>query len=743
MRLVEAALDRAGDEALALLVHLLADLLAHRAAQQIGLAERVAREHLRDLHHLLLVDDHAERLAQDRLELGMDVVGPLGPLLAGAIGRDVRHRPRPVERDERDDVLEPVRPHVDQRAPHAGAFHLEHADRLAARQHRVGLLVIERDAGEIDRDPAPGDQLHREFEHGQRLQPEEVELHETRLLDPFHVELGHGHVRLRIAVERHELAQRPVADDDAGGVRRGVPVESFELLRNREGARDDRLGVARGLQARLAIDRFRQRHRLGRIMRDELAQLVDLPIRHLQHAADVAQDAARLQRAEGDDLRHLVAAVALLHVADHLVAAVLAEVDVEVGHRHALGIEEALEQQAEADRIEIGDGERVGDERARAGAAPRPDRDSLFLRPLNEIGDDEEVAGIFHAGDHAKLEGKPLAVVLFGLPRRYAMGGHPKRKPLLRPHAQRAVFVERPAAFGGKARQDRLRRARPETAALRDLHRRGERLRQIGEQLRHFGAGLEPVFRSEMAALSLREQPALGDAEKRVMRLVVVGAREERLVRGDQRDAARIGLIDECAFGRALRRRFVALQLDIEPAVEQPAQGGESGREQRHLSREDRPVERAVRPAGERNQAFGRVVEPSELHMRRFSRGGFQEGARDQAQEIAVSLLARGQQHETGQSKARIVRPLPRPLIVIGKVDSERAADDRLDSGARELLGKFQRAEHIVGVGERERRLPVGFRQFGKARDRQRALQQRIGRMHVQMHETGIGGHAR
>ena len=140
-----------------------------------------------------------------------------------------------------------------------------------------------------------------------------------------------------------------------------------------------------------------ERHRRGRILRHQLAQLVHLPVGHLQHAADVAQHAARLQGAEGDDLRHLVAAVALLHVADHLVAAVLAEVDVEVGHRHALGIEEALEQQPEADRIEIGDGERVGDERAGAGAAARADRNAVRLRPLNEIGDDQEVAGIFHA----------------------------------------------------------------------------------------------------------------------------------------------------------------------------------------------------------------------------------------------------------------------------------------------------------------------------------------------------------
>ena len=45
-----------------------------------------------------------------------------------------------------------------------------------------------------------------------------------------------------------------------------------------------------------------------------------------------------------------------------------------------LGIgEEALpEQKAEADRVEIGDGERIGDERTGAGAAARPDRDALL-----------------------------------------------------------------------------------------------------------------------------------------------------------------------------------------------------------------------------------------------------------------------------------------------------------------------------------------------------------------------------
>ena len=121
---------------------------------------------------------------------------------------------------------------------------------------------------------------------------------------------------------------------------------------------------------------------LRRILRHQLAELVDLAVGHLQHAADIAQHAARLQRAEGDDLGDLVAAVFLLHVADDFVAPVLAEIDVEVRHRDALGIEEALEQKPEADRIEIGDGQRIGDQRSGAGAAARARPECLAPSPI-------------------------------------------------------------------------------------------------------------------------------------------------------------------------------------------------------------------------------------------------------------------------------------------------------------------------------------------------------------------------
>ena len=145
---------------------------------------------------------------------------------------------------------------------------------------------------------------------------------------------------------------------------------------------------------------------------------------------------------------------------DHLVAPVLAEVDVEVGHRHAVGVEEALEEEVEAERIEVGDGERPGDHRAGAGAAPRPDRDALPLGPLDEVGDDQEVARILHPDDDPELELEPGVVVLPGPPRREAKRREPAVETVLRrlPQELRLGLLggRGVGVAAGKARQDRL-----------------------------------------------------------------------------------------------------------------------------------------------------------------------------------------------------------------------------------------------------------------------------------------------
>ena len=122
------------------------------------------------------------------------------------------------------------------------------------------------------------------------------------------------------------------------------------------------------------------RHRLG--------DLVGVGVRDVHDARDVAHDGARLHRPEGDDLRDVLAAVLARDVVDDLAAAALAEVDVDVGQRHALGIEEALEDEVVLDRIDVGDAQAVGDEAAGGRAAARPDRNRLLARVADEVPDD-------------------------------------------------------------------------------------------------------------------------------------------------------------------------------------------------------------------------------------------------------------------------------------------------------------------------------------------------------------------
>ena len=475
-------------------------------------AEGIAGQILGDLLHLLLIGDDAESLLEDRLQQRMGVFDFFLAKLASAIDWDVRHRAWAIERDQRYQVLEPVGAHVDQRLAHAAAFHLEHADRFAAAKHRVCLGVVQRDLVEIDRDPAPRDKINRSLEDRQRLEAQEIELHQPRLLDPFHVELGRRHRRLRIAVERRELDQRPIGDDDAGGMGGGVGIEPFEPFGDRQHPGDLLVGLRRFLQPRLIRHRLLECHRMGRILGHELGELVDLAERHFEHPADVAQDAARQERAESDDLRDTVGAVALAHIADHFVAPLLAEVDVEIGHRHPFGIEESLEQEAKPQRIEIGDGERPGDDRTRARAAPRSDRNALRLGPLDEVGDDEEIAGELHVDDDVELEGEAARVVLLGASGREAVRGKARAQAVARLTSELLLLVESGPAHDRKARQDRLSRQRAIGAAHCDLDAGLGRLGEIGEQFGHLRARLEPMLGRKAPALRRRHHRAFGDA---------------------------------------------------------------------------------------------------------------------------------------------------------------------------------------------------------------------------------------
>ena len=246
--------------------------------------------------------------------------------------------------------------------------------------------------------------------------------------------------------------------------------------------------------------------------------------------------------------------------------------------------------------------------------------------------DDQEVAGIFHPLDDLELEGEPLAVFLArcgrarGRAPRCAARGPPRRaRAAPRPRRPRWSPTEKRGRIG-------LRGARPERAALGDLDGRGQRLRQVGEQRRHLGAALEVVLGGELPAVGLGDHAALGDADQRVVRLVVLALGEERLVGGDQRNALRVGELDQRRLGRALGRacrgaaiRHRAGRRTAAASVAQRAAASSAW---------PAAIAASSGPPGPPVSAIRPSVAPSsqsKLQMRLLVRRRFEEGARAKA----------------------------------------------------------------------------------------------------------------
>ncbi len=180
-----------------------------------------------------------------------------------------------------------------------------------------------------------------------------------------------------------------------------MAVQAFQRLCHFYQTGDRLILINLGLQQGFPLNCLTQGYRIGRIVGHQLADTVDLTIGHLQHAPDIAQNGAGLQFTKGDDLRHLVGTIFLLNIGNDFVAAVLTEIDIEVRHRNTFGIQKPLEQQVIAQRVQICDGQRPGDDRPRPGPTARPNRYFLRLGPLDEIRNDQEVTGKAHLTDHA------------------------------------------------------------------------------------------------------------------------------------------------------------------------------------------------------------------------------------------------------------------------------------------------------------------------------------------------------
>ena len=150
------------DETIAQRAHLLAGVeVAHGAAQQISVRQRQPGEFVRDAQDLLLVQDHAERLVEQRRQRGMDVFDRLAAQVSPHVGvaQPALDRARPKERQRRQHVVDAAGLQVAQGVAHAARLDLEAADRAARADQlrRVGVDVRDRiEPGDHRRDRSAG-----------------------------------------------------------------------------------------------------------------------------------------------------------------------------------------------------------------------------------------------------------------------------------------------------------------------------------------------------------------------------------------------------------------------------------------------------------------------------------------------------------------------------------------------------------------------------------------------------------
>ena len=400
-------------------------------------------------------------------------------------------------------------------------------------------------------------------------------------------------------LQRHHLLQRPVGDHHRGGVDRVVADDPLEALGDVDDPLRVGLGVVGLFQLLARLEAFREGGAAAHDrLRDLLREAVAGAVVEAEHAGGVAGRGARRHLAEGDDLGDRLAAVLLGDVADHPLAAADREVDVDIRHRLAAGVEEALEEQVFGERVEVGDREDVGDDRARRRATARADGDAVLLRVADEVPDDQEV------GRRSPSPRSPRARTRSARPPRPAAGrrsgraGPRRRSGAASPPAPRrprsgsaAAAACRARCRASSARRSRARSAPPPATRRRTRHFLGV----LDVEL----VGVEAHLRRFQGRLRLHAEQRRVVVEVLAPQVVDVGG-------ADQRPAQLAGEADDPLVGLVLLGDAVLLHLEVDLlGAEGLDQVVEVGAGVVGALLDQAPAEARLQAAGEDDDALG------------------------------------------------------------------------------------------------------------------------------------------
>ena len=168
-------------------------------------------------------------------------------------------------------------------------------------------------------------------------------------------------------------------------------------------------------------------------IRNQLGNRVDFSIGHAHATTDIADNCTGHHRTKSDNLRNFLITVLFADIIDDILATIDTEVDVDIRHRDTFRIQKALKKQIIRDRVDVGDLEGIGDQATSGTTTSGTYRDIVVFRPVNEIGDDQEVVRKTHLVDDLQLFLKASLVGFNILCGEFRMQLADIRKTLLQP----------------------------------------------------------------------------------------------------------------------------------------------------------------------------------------------------------------------------------------------------------------------------------------------------------------------
>ena len=385
-------------------------LLGHGAADDVGVAVGVSRHDAEDAHDLLLVHRHAVGRGQNGLQEGGGILDLRRIFPIGDVAGNGLHGAGTIQGDGGLNVPDSPGLQTRQHLPHASRFQLEHTQGLTTADQLVGLGIVQGDTIQAEGGIGLLHLLLGVVHDGEVAQSQKVKFQNAQLGYGVHVVLGDGGAV--VDGQGHEITHGSIRNDDTRGVNRGIAGHALQ----RHGGIHQLLDLLRPLVESLEVG---QAQRLldgdAQLLGHSSGHHVYVGVAHAHGATHVTDGGASSQRTEGNDLRHVIAAVLVGHVGYDLVPSVVAKIHVDIRHGHPLGIEEALKEKIKGDGIHLSDADTVGDQGACARSTTGAHGDTLGLGEVDVVLHDEEVVVVAHAANDPQLVGDAVTVGDLGM----------------------------------------------------------------------------------------------------------------------------------------------------------------------------------------------------------------------------------------------------------------------------------------------------------------------------------------